>query len=313
MTTLAIHLTLFEVVVLFAVALIFSFAVYFFIKSRKSLREALEASRLSYFPMYKKEKTAPRKKSLFAEFKERLVKKLPEAEFPREKEVFTLPKRNRSEDRKIEELKQTIARQQTLLNHYLGQIEELETGKHNDLQKQNLALQEEIVRLHEQLEKKDAEIEDLYQQASASSKMAARIDEVYRDFEQLQANMQLLEKQAARANTLAIELEDARNAYEVIHKELARKQDKLEEVMEDNRNLKEELNMMEDKLSEANLQRQQLQKKVQFLTDLNNEMQSISETNKKLQTELRRIGELESMLNMMAEERDYLLRKKLGK
>ena len=42
-------------------------------------------------------------------------------------------------------------------------------------------------------------------------------------------------------------------------------------------------------------------------------MQSIADTNKKLQTELRRIGELESMLNMMAEERDFLLRKKMGK
>jgi hypothetical protein len=42
-------------------------------------------------------------------------------------------------------------------------------------------------------------------------------------------------------------------------------------------------------------------------------MQSISDTNKKLQTEMRRIGELESMLNMMAEERDFLLRKKMDK
>jgi len=70
---------------------------------------------------------------------------------------------------------------------------------------------------------------------------------------------------------------------------------------------------LEDKLSEANLQRQQLHKKVQFLTDLNNDMQSIADTNKKLQTELRRIGELESMLNMMSEERDFLLRKKMDR
>jgi len=70
---------------------------------------------------------------------------------------------------------------------------------------------------------------------------------------------------------------------------------------------------LEDKLSEANLQRQQLHKKVQFLSDLNNDMQSIADTNKKLQTELRRIGELESMLNMMAEERDFLLRKKIDR
>jgi len=70
---------------------------------------------------------------------------------------------------------------------------------------------------------------------------------------------------------------------------------------------------LEDKLAEANLQRQQLQKKVQFLQELNADMQNISETNKKLQTELRRIGELESMLTMMAEERDQLLRKKSDK
>ena len=74
--------------------------------------------------------------------------------------------------------------------------------------------------------------------------------------------------------------------------------------------MRQELGTLEDKLAEANLQRQQLQKKVQFLQDMNSDMQSMSETNKKLQTELRRIGELESMLNMIAEERDHLLRKK---
>ena len=93
-------------------------------------------------------------------------------------------------------------------------------------------------------------------------------------------------------------------------KELARKQEKLEEVMNENHRMRREMDDLEDKLSEANAQRQQLFKKVQFLTDLNNDMQSMSETNKKLQTEMRRIGELESMLNMMAEERDYLLKKK---
>ena len=83
--------------------------------------------------------------------------------------------------------------------------------------------------------------------------------------------------------------------------------------MEENQRMRLLMNELEDKVSEANLQRQQLQKKVLFLTDLNNDMQNISDTNKKLQTELRRIGELESMLNMMAEERDFLIRKKLDR
>jgi hypothetical protein len=39
-------------------------------------------------------------------------------------------------------------------------------------------------------------------------------------------------------------------------------------------------------------------------------MQTMTAANKHMQTELRRIGELESMLNMMTEERDQLLRKR---
>ena len=108
-----------------------------------------------------------------------------------------------------------------------------------------------------------------------------------------------------------IELEDTKQSYEQVHRELSRKHERLEEIMQENHRMRQEIEVLEDKLSEANLQRQQLHKKVQFLQDLNTDMQGISDTNKKLQTELRRIGELESMLHMMAEERDHLLRKKL--
>ena len=143
--------------------------------------------------------------------------------------------------------------------------------------------------------------------------MADKVEEVYKEFDILQNKMNVLEKQASRANGLAIELEDTRHSYEAVHKELIRKQEKLEEIMEDNQRMRQQMNELEDKLADANLQRQQLHKKVQFLTDLNSDLQSISDTNKKLQTELRRIGELESMLNMMAEERDFLLRNKKEK
>jgi chromosome segregation ATPase len=163
------------------------------------------------------------------------------------------------------------------------------------------------------IEEKDEEIKDLRQQASAGERMAAKIEEVYQEFDQLQTKMAVLEKQAGRANNLAIELEDMKFSYEQVHKELLRKQEKLEDIMDENQRMRQQKDELEDKLSEANLQRQQLQKKVMFLTDLNNDMQSISDTNKKLQTEMRRIGELESMLNMMAEERDFLLRKKMDK
>ncbi len=43
---------------------------------------------------------------------------------------------------------------------------------------------------------------------------------------------------------------------------------------------------------------------------MNADFQSISDAHQKMQTELRRIGALESMLNMMTQERDSLLQKK---
>ena len=307
MTTIAINVPI-EFIVLPVVALIFGLAIYFFLKSRKTLRETLEAARLQQF-------NAPRRNVMpKLSYNETAAPPAPAKRSIIQKEVvLPLKKHTTGDEHMVTDLKQTIEHQQKLLNNYLDTIEELENKGKEELKHANNQLQDEIVKLHDLIEQKDAEYEELYRQTAAAKKMAARIEEVYNEFESLQSKMQALEKQAARSNSLAIELEDARNAYEVVHKELARKQDKLEEVMEDNRSMKDELNMLEDKLSEANLQRQQLQKKVQFLTDLNNDMQNLSENNKKLQTELRRIGELESMLTMIAEERDHLLRRKMEK
>jgi chromosome segregation ATPase len=313
MYNIAINLTLIELIVLPVVVTIFILAIYFFVKTRKTLRDTVEENKHIYFPHLKKEKTAIYKRSGLIDLESPFAKKRHETSNQKEEAPVVVSKKHKpahAEEGMVQELKSTIAQQQKLLNTYLYKVEELENEGKDELRAQNEELQEKIEQLEELVDNKDADINTLKQQTATSQKMAARIEEVYAEFEQLQAKMALLEKQANRANNLALELEDTRGSFEAMHKELSRKQERLEEVMEENQNMKEEIHMLEDKLSEANFQRQQLQKKVQFLTDLNNDMQNISDTNKKLQTELRRIGELESMLNLMEEERDYLLKKK---
>jgi chromosome segregation ATPase len=213
----------------------------------------------------------------------------------------------------VQDLKNTIAQQQRMLDSYLQKVEELENEGREELNARIEELEMKVDELMGGIEEKDETIKDLTQQASAGQRMASKIEEVYQEFEQLQIKMGALEKQASRANNLAIELEDTKYSYEQVHREILRKQEKMEELMDENQRMRIQMDELEDKLSEANLQRQQLHKKVQFLTELNNDMQGIADTNKKLQTELRRIGELESMLNMMAEERDFLLRKKMDR
>jgi chromosome segregation ATPase len=316
MTLLAIDLTLVEIIALPLVIIIFGFTLYFFIKSRKTLQQTLKAGRKS-FSAPVKESSFSQQRNTLVELEEQFAKMRYAAGSSKTETPAPVKKQTpvivHQEENMAQELKNTIAQQQKLLNTYLKQVEQLENEGKLELRKENDNLQREITKLHGIIDKKDEEIEDIQQQAEAAQKMAAKIEEVYQEFDLLQEKMQLLERQASRANNLAIELEDTRQSYEQVHKELLRKQDKLEEVMNENQRMRMEMNTLEDKLAEANLQRQQLQKKVQFLTDLNTDMQSISETNKKLQTELRRIGELESMLNMMAEERDFLLRKKMDK
>lgn len=311
MIFLAINLTLIELIVFPLVVLIFGFTVFFFIKSRKTLKETLEANKSLFGVNQKKDIKGNVKRNTVVELEKQFAKMRKEVSVSKTTQPqIAVKKIAKAEENIVQELKTTIGQQQKLLNTYLQKVEDLENQGKEELNGRINDLERDIHKLHLVIEKKDEEIEDLYQQSSAAQKMADKIEEVYQEFDLLQNKMQKLEEQAGRANNLAIELENTRQSYEQVHKELLRKHEKLEEIINENQRMRHQMNELEDKLAEANLQRQQLNKKVQFLTDLNNDMQSISETNKKLQTELRRIGELESMLNMMAEERDHLLKKK---
>lgn len=308
MTILTIEITLIEFVIMPIVVILFGVTLFFFFKSRKSLQKIMQESKKK-FPFEKDNKYAPQKRSSLVEMEEQFAKMRYQAlDTKQEKPAAQLKNHLPKNENLVIELRNTISEQQKLLDSYLQKVEAVESERKQELNHQVHTLEKEITKLHLVIEKKDEEMEDLQQQASAAQKMAARIEEVYKEFDLLQEKMMQLEKQANRANNLAIELEDTKHAYELVHKELLRKHEKMEEVMNENQNMRQQMNELEDKLSDANLQRQQLQKKVLFLTDLNNDMQNISETNKKLQTELRRIGELESMLSIMAEERELLLR-----
>lgn len=311
MTILEINLTLIEFIAVPLAAAILGATVYFFLKSRQSLRETLEANKKK-FPPASTEKISRYQLSFPKLEKFKSTKQ----ETPAVEKAQPAPAVKKSAEQKeniVDQLKSTISEQQKVLDSYLGKVEAIEGRGRDELRQQNDNLQKEIHKLHLVIERKDEELDSVQQQATTAQRMAEKIEEVYEEFDLLQTKMASLEKQAGRANDLAMELEDIRQSYEQLHKELARKQDKLEEAVSEKNRMHQEIELLEDKLSEANLQRQQLLKKVQLLQELNSDMQSISETNKKLQTEIRRIGELESMLTMMAEERDYLLKKKAEK
>jgi chromosome segregation ATPase len=108
---------------------------------------------------------------------------------------------------------------------------------------------------------------------------------------------------------VSLEYEDLKETYRKISREHEEQKVKLNSITNDNQQLQSQLMETEEKLRETNFQRQQLQKRVAYLEELNNDLQQVSDANKKLEVQLKRIGELESMLNMAAEERDQMMRK----
>ncbi|MEO7982999.1 MAG: hypothetical protein ABI688_02850, partial [Bacteroidota bacterium] len=123
---------------------------------------------------------------------------------------------------------------------------------------------------------------------------------------------QKLESQVNASRRLNLEYEDMKENHYRISQDYEEQRKKYNAIVSENKQLLEELTETEDKLKEANFQRQQLQKKVAYLEELNNDMQAVSDANKKLEGQLKRVAELESMLNVVAEERDELVRKQFN-
>ena len=118
-----------------------------------------------------------------------------------------------------------------------------------------------------------------------------------------------LESQLSSSKLVNIEYEDLKEAYYKVIRELDESKNKINHYLHENQVLQIELSKVEDKLSESNQQRQQLQKKVAYLEELNHDLHQMTEANKKLESQIKRLGELESKLNIVAEERDRLKEK----
>ena len=67
-------------------------------------------------------------------------------------------------------------------------------------------------------------------------------------------------------------------------------------LREENQRLARILTDTEEKLKESNFQRVQFQKRAAFLEELNHDLQEISEHNKKIESQLRRVSDMESLL-----------------
>lgn len=332
----SLSLTIIEIIVLMLGAITLGITIHFFIASRRSMRSSpmetakiaknLEEWKLRYFndtEVRDQELTTLRKRleeaeensninAIEADEMRKLNKKL-------RTEIETTHKIPQPATEKPGYMEQLRQAQSSLLEHnekinlLLGQIDIVKETeeKQQEIQKINEELTNQIDDLKLMLSQKEKEINNTRQKEHLTSEMTSMLDSAYNEFNVLQDKIQKLESQVNSSRRTSLDYEDLKEGHYKVVRDFEEQRLKYNAAVTENQQLKAALEETEDKFKEVNFQRQQLQKKVTYLEELNNDMQAVSDANKKLEGQLKRIGELESMLNVVAEERDELAKKQI--
>jgi chromosome segregation ATPase len=214
----------------------------------------------------------------------------------------------------LEQLQQAqrgLLEQNQKINLLLSNIDVIKEKEEmqREILRDNAELSTQINNMKVELSEKEKEISTIRHKETLTKEMTSMLDNAYSEFGILQSKIQKLEAQLTASKMLNLEFEDLKEEHIRAKRDLDDQKGRLNALSNENQQLHSLLNDTEDKLREANFQRLQLQKRITYLEELNNDFQVVSDANKKLEGQLKRIGELESMLNVVSEERDHLVRK----
>ena len=189
------------------------------------------------------------------------------------------------------------------VSRLLEQIDLLKESekKHLELKQSNETLQMQLRDLQQTLSEKESEIQQIRQQQVLIHELKERQEKAHEEYNLLQDKLQKLEIHISKPQNRKIEYEELQQSYFRLTKEFEETKMKLLSMLEENQRLSRLLAHTEDKLRESNFQRQQYSRKVTFLEELNQDLQELSEHHKKLESQMRRISEIETLLNKSSE------------
>ncbi|HEV2482366.1 MAG TPA: hypothetical protein VGS79_22030 [Puia sp.] len=175
-------------------------------------------------------------------------------------------------------------------------VEESEK-KNQDLIRENETLNEQLRNSGVVLIEKESEISNLRHQQKLSEEMTQRLDKVYEEYNLLQEKLQKLQAYLTQPHNRGTDYDGLKDAYFKLGKEHDEMKLKYISIREENQRLTRILSDTEEKLKEANFQRLQYQKRSAFLEELNHDLQEIAEHNKKIESQLRRVTDMENLLS----------------
>ena len=331
-----LSLSLIEIIVLMLGAITVGITIHFFIVSRRSLNASIDATpggrlskefsdwKLRYFnDIEQRDKEISHLKMRLAEAEENCSifsieaeeKSIKNEKLLKEIEslrsiIPTGEKQDYSEQ--LRKAQSSLLEHNEKINQLLGHIDFVKETekKQQEMLKAKEELSGQINELKSILAQKEKEVSNIHHKEHLTTEMTSLLDSTYNEFNALQEKIQKLESQVIATKTTRLEYEEFKEGYFKISREFEEQKLKYNVLVSENRQIRSDLSETEEKLIEANFQRQQLQKKVVYLEELNRDMQVVSDAQKKLESQLKRIGELESMLNIVSGERNKLANRK---
>lgn len=328
-----LSLSIIEIIVLMAGALMLGITIHFFITSRKNFKattqektrktSSMDEWKLKYFnEVEQRDKELNLLKQQLTELQDSSHINLIEAEEMRKEnkklgaELVSLRKLSPQQEKpafmaQLAEAQASLLDNNEKISHLLFQIEGIKEAeeKQQELQRNNEALAGQVGELKSLLAEKEKEIEVSRQKQQITTEVSQVLDNAYTEFNALQEKIRKLEAQLNSARTVSIQYEDLKEAHFNLTRELNEERQKHNATSLKFQQLQSEFTDYETRLRDANYQRQQLQKRISYLEELNKDLQVVSDANQRLEGQLKRLGELESMLNIVSGERDELARK----
>lgn len=178
--------------------------------------------------------------------------------------------------------------------------------KQRQILRDNEELASEISRVKKELATKENEISSMKQKEHLTREMASMLEGAYGELNTLQLTIKQLETKLTASKMASLEYEDIKDEYSRLGKEVENYRSRASALAAENQVLQQELTTLRDKYKESDFQRQQLQKRITYLGELNSDLQMVADANKKLESQMKQIGKIENMLNTIAEERNDL-------
>lgn len=322
---------LIEIIVFQLVSLVLGFAIHFYLTQKKIMPSAtsepavladepiggLDEWRLKFYEetdlreQLKRELEDAKEKQEFLELEvEDLKQEIArlEAALPEEKEEEETGEQPQGAGTLMSQLKSAqdnLHVQNQYISKLLQQIDTLkESGqKYTEVQKLNETLGAQLREARRTLMDKEAELKQLRQQQVLNNEVKGRLERAYEEFGVLQDRLHKIETATAPQHK-SFEYEELQQAYFKITREFDELKMKQVNMLEEHQRLARLLGDTEDKLRESNFQRQQLLKKINYLEELNTDLQQVAEHNKKLDIQLKRISEIETLLARLSGEKD---------